>query len=136
MDITVDTVRIVLVSRRKKCLATVFGFFTILIWLMAINQIMGDLKTSFVTWPMPALEPGDVSRPQGGQKAGFRGFSVETRDEGKEARSRASSIGNEEGRDGLHLGGSRGGDVRALVVGLELALDPQKLRGSLVDHAE
>ncbi len=42
-DVTFGTVRIILVSRGRKYIATIFGFFEIIIWLFAIIQIMQHL---------------------------------------------------------------------------------------------
>ncbi len=42
-DMTLDTIRIIFVSRGMKFLAPFFGFFEILIWLFAIGQIMQNL---------------------------------------------------------------------------------------------
>lgn len=42
-DVTLGTVRIIFVSRGKKFLAPLLGFFEILIWLIAIGQIMQHL---------------------------------------------------------------------------------------------
>lgn len=44
MDVTLGTIRIVFVSRGKKFLAPLFGFFEVLIWLLAIGQIMKNLN--------------------------------------------------------------------------------------------
>lgn len=43
-DMTLDTLRIIYVSRGMKFLAPLFGFFEVLIWLMAITQIFSDLS--------------------------------------------------------------------------------------------
>jgi len=43
MDMTLDTIRIIFVSRGQKFLAPFFGFFEIMIWLFAIGQIMQNL---------------------------------------------------------------------------------------------
>jgi uncharacterized protein YebE (UPF0316 family) len=43
MDMTLGTIRIIFVSRGKKSLAPIFGFFEIIIWLFAIGQIMQHL---------------------------------------------------------------------------------------------
>ncbi len=42
-DVTLGTIRIIFVSRGRKFLAPLFGFFEIIIWLMAISQIMQHL---------------------------------------------------------------------------------------------
>ena len=44
VDVTLDTIRIIYISRGMKFLAPIFGFFEILIWLMAISQIMRNLN--------------------------------------------------------------------------------------------
>jgi uncharacterized protein YebE (UPF0316 family) len=43
MDVTLDTLRIVFVSRGNKVVAPILGFFEILIWLVAITRIMANL---------------------------------------------------------------------------------------------
>ncbi len=47
MDMTLGTIRIIFVSRGRKLLAPIFGFFEIIIWLFAIGQIMQHL-TDFI----------------------------------------------------------------------------------------
>jgi len=42
-DMTLDTIRIIFVSKGMRKIAPVFGFFEILIWLMAISKIMQNL---------------------------------------------------------------------------------------------
>jgi len=44
MDVSMGTVRVVFISRGLKYLAPVVGFFEILIWLVAIGQIMKNLS--------------------------------------------------------------------------------------------
>jgi uncharacterized protein YebE (UPF0316 family) len=46
-DVTLGTIRIVFVSKGKKLLAAVFGFFEVLIWLLAIGQILKNLTNIF-----------------------------------------------------------------------------------------
>jgi uncharacterized protein YebE (UPF0316 family) len=46
LDVTLGTIRIVFVSRGKKFLAPLFGFFEVLIWLLAIGQIMNNLTNA------------------------------------------------------------------------------------------
>lgn len=46
-DVTLDTARIIYVSRGMKFLAPLIGFFEVLIWLISITQIMNNL-TNFV----------------------------------------------------------------------------------------
>lgn len=42
-DVTFGTIRIILISRGRKYVAPIFGFFEIIIWLFAISQIMQHL---------------------------------------------------------------------------------------------
>lgn len=42
-DVSFGTIRIILVSRGRKFIAPIFGFFEIIIWLFAISQIMQNL---------------------------------------------------------------------------------------------
>jgi len=44
VDVTLGTIRIIYISRGMKFLAPIFGFFEILIWLVAIGQIMQNLS--------------------------------------------------------------------------------------------
>ena len=44
VDVTLDTIRIIYISRGMKSLAPIFGFFEILIWLLAISTIMCNLN--------------------------------------------------------------------------------------------
>ncbi|MHC4069766.1 MAG: DUF2179 domain-containing protein [Planctomycetota bacterium] len=44
IDVSIGTVRVIFVSRGLKYLAPVFGFFEILIWLLAIGQIVKNLS--------------------------------------------------------------------------------------------
>lgn len=43
IDVSLDTLRIVFVSKGDKLIAPILGFFEILIWLMAITRIMQNL---------------------------------------------------------------------------------------------
>ena len=54
IDVTLDTLRIVFVSRGNKIVAPILGFFEILIWLMAITRIMENLD-NFTTYIAYAL---------------------------------------------------------------------------------
>ena len=49
LDVSIGTMRIVFLSRGMRLLAPVFGFFEVLIWLIAISRIMGNL-TSWVNY--------------------------------------------------------------------------------------
>lgn len=44
IDVTLGTMRIIYISRGMKFLAPLFGFFEILVWLVAIGQIMRNLN--------------------------------------------------------------------------------------------
>ena len=44
MDVTIGTIRIVMVSKGQKSWAPILGFFEILIWLMAISKIFQNLN--------------------------------------------------------------------------------------------
>jgi uncharacterized protein YebE (UPF0316 family) len=44
IDVTIGTIRIVFVSRGHKIIAPILGFFEVLIWLLAIGQIMRNLS--------------------------------------------------------------------------------------------
>lgn len=43
-DVSIGTIRIIFVSRGTRVMAAIFGFFEILIWLIAISQIMHNLN--------------------------------------------------------------------------------------------
>jgi uncharacterized protein YebE (UPF0316 family) len=43
-DVSLDTVRIILVSKGKRALAPILGFLQVLIWLLAIRQIFLNLS--------------------------------------------------------------------------------------------
>lgn len=47
MDVTIGTIRIVMVSKGHKLWAPVLGFFEILIWLIAISKIFQNLDNWF-----------------------------------------------------------------------------------------
>ncbi len=44
-DVSIGTVRVILVSRRLKYLAPVAGFFEVLIWILVMGQIMQNLAS-------------------------------------------------------------------------------------------
>jgi uncharacterized protein YebE (UPF0316 family) len=44
VDVTLDTIRVIYISRGMKYLAPLFGFFGVLVWLLAISQIMKNLN--------------------------------------------------------------------------------------------
>ena len=43
VDVSLDTIRILFISKRLKYLAPVIGFFEVLVWLMAMRQVMQNL---------------------------------------------------------------------------------------------
>lgn len=43
VDVTIGTLRIIFISKGLKYLAPVMGFFEVIIWLLAIGQIMQNL---------------------------------------------------------------------------------------------
>lgn len=43
VDVSLDTIRIVFISKGNKILAPILGFFEVLIWLIAITRIMQNL---------------------------------------------------------------------------------------------
>lgn len=49
LDVTIGTMRIIFVSRGVKTLASFIGFFEILVWLVAIAQVMNNL-TNFANY--------------------------------------------------------------------------------------
>lgn len=42
-DVSIGTVRYILISRGFKQIAPIFGFFEVIIWLLAIGQVMGNI---------------------------------------------------------------------------------------------
>ena len=42
-DVTIGTIRLIFISRGLKYLAPIVGFFEVIIWLMAIGQIMHNI---------------------------------------------------------------------------------------------
>ncbi|MCB9772101.1 MAG: DUF2179 domain-containing protein [Candidatus Omnitrophica bacterium] len=47
-DVSIGTVRLILLYRGRRILAPILGFFEVLIWLLAIRQIMANLSNPFV----------------------------------------------------------------------------------------
>ena len=47
LDVSFGTIRIIFISRGRKYLAPVIGFFEILIWLVAIGKVMQNLDNVF-----------------------------------------------------------------------------------------
>ncbi len=54
IDVTIGTIRIIFVSRGKKYLAPILGFFEVLVWIVAISQVMQNLN-NFVCYFAYAL---------------------------------------------------------------------------------
>lgn len=52
VDVILGTFRIILVIQGRKLLATVFGFFEVLIWVMVAGQVMGELNnlSYYLAW--------------------------------------------------------------------------------------
>lgn len=52
MDVTLGTLRIVFVARGRKKIAPLLGFFEVLIWLLAIGQVMQNLNNvvCYLAW--------------------------------------------------------------------------------------
>ncbi|EIE02924.1 DUF2179 domain-containing protein [Leptospira licerasiae] len=46
-DVSIGTVRIILISRERKVLAALLGFVEVLLWLIVITQIMRNLSNVF-----------------------------------------------------------------------------------------
>lgn len=44
IDVTMGTMRIIFVSKGEKLIAPILGFFEVLIWIIAISQIMSNLN--------------------------------------------------------------------------------------------
>lgn len=47
LDVSIGTIRIIFVSRGKKFLAPILGFFEVLIWIIVIGQVMQNLGSVF-----------------------------------------------------------------------------------------
>jgi len=47
LDVTLGTMRIISVSRGRRVLAPVLGFFEVIIWLVAMGQIVRNLTNPF-----------------------------------------------------------------------------------------
>ncbi|MBN2571222.1 MAG: DUF2179 domain-containing protein [Ignavibacteriales bacterium] len=47
LDVSIGTIRIIFVSRNNKLIAPILGFFEVLIWLLAIQQVMQNLNNVF-----------------------------------------------------------------------------------------
>ena len=52
VDVTLDTLRIIFISRGDKLVAPILGFFGILVWLLAITRIMANLDnfTAYIAY--------------------------------------------------------------------------------------
>lgn len=69
LDVSLGTMRIIFISRGMRYLAPVVGFFEVMVWLLAITQVMQNL-TNFITYIAYA----------GGFTAGtFMGIYIESR---------------------------------------------------------
>ena len=47
VDVTIGTIRIIFLNRGSRYLAPVLGFFEVLIWLVAIRQVLANLSNLF-----------------------------------------------------------------------------------------
>ncbi|MCX6639658.1 MAG: DUF2179 domain-containing protein [bacterium] len=47
VDVSLDTLRVIFIARGVRYLAPIIGFFEVLVWLMAISQIMRHLTNPF-----------------------------------------------------------------------------------------
>ncbi len=44
VDVSLDTMRVIFLNRGRKIIAPILGFFQVLIWVMAISQVMKNLS--------------------------------------------------------------------------------------------
>jgi len=51
-DVTLGTIRIIMVSRGNRAVAAALGFFEVIIWLVAVAQVLGNLNniTSYLAY--------------------------------------------------------------------------------------
>lgn len=68
-DVSIGTVRIIVVSRGIRALAAILGFFEVMIWLLAIRQIMQNLNNPF----------NYIAYAAGFAMGNFTGISIERR---------------------------------------------------------
>jgi len=47
LDVSIGTMRIILISRGYKTLAPIFGFFEVIIWLLAMNEVMKHINSGY-----------------------------------------------------------------------------------------
>lgn len=47
LDVSIGTMRIILISRGYRILAPVFGFFEVILWLLAMNQVMKHIDNTY-----------------------------------------------------------------------------------------
>ena len=54
VDVSLDTLRIIFVSRGNKIMAPILGFFAVLVWLLAITRIMANLDNivAYLAYPL------------------------------------------------------------------------------------
>ena len=57
IDVSMGTVRVIFVSRGMKYLAPLVGFLEVLVWLLAVGQVMPISPTPFAISPTPAASP-------------------------------------------------------------------------------
>jgi uncharacterized protein YebE (UPF0316 family) len=62
IDVSLGTIRVIFVSRGYKLLAAAAGFWEVLIWLLAIGQIMKNLSNPMCMWRMLRFCDGQLCR--------------------------------------------------------------------------
>jgi hypothetical protein len=65
MDVSLGTLRIISLSRGRKYLAPILGFFEVFIWVVAISQ----LPTSADTWPTQRASRSETTSACGWRKS-------------------------------------------------------------------
>ncbi len=69
-DVTIGTVRIIFVARGERILASMMGFFEVLIWIVVVSHIMKDINISWINY---------VAYAAGFAIGNFIGITVERR---------------------------------------------------------
>jgi len=49
-DVSMETIRVIYISRGIKYLAPIIAFFEIVIWLLAMEVVMNDLSNTQTSW--------------------------------------------------------------------------------------
>jgi len=58
IDVSIGTLRIIFIAKRKMIVAPVLGFFEVLIWLLAIQQIFKNLNADVTKRIYPGMGHG------------------------------------------------------------------------------